>query len=233
MSETLYYLVVDLAALSVPLIFSFHPRLRFYRFYIPFLLGLILTGGFFIIWDVYFTEWGVWGFNDRYLLGIRYFGLPLEEWLFFFCIPYACVFTYKSFEALGRGDLSPQRSRVVLNYLTALSLAMFVLNYDKWYTASTFLFLTLFLLIHKYLLRAEYLGRLFVSYAVCLIPFFIVNGLLTGSWIDEQIVWYNDAENLGFRIGTIPFEDAFYGFLLIAMNITIMEEWIKRKRMTA
>ena len=59
-----------------------------------------------------------------------------------------------------------------------------------------------------------------VSYAICLIPFLIVNGFLTAI----PVVQYNDAENLGIRIYTIPFEDAFYGMLLVLMNIVIYEK---------
>jgi lycopene cyclase domain-containing protein len=59
-----------------------------------------------------------------------------------------------------------------------------------------------------------------ISYAVCLIPFLIVNGFLTAI----PVVLYNNAENLGFKIYTIPFEDTFYGMLLVLMNIVIYEK---------
>jgi lycopene cyclase domain-containing protein len=48
-----------------------------------------------------------------------------------------------------------------------------------------------------------------------LIPFLIVNGLLTSI----PVVLYNNEENLNFRIYSIPFEDVFYGMLLIMMNV--------------
>ncbi|MEQ9231795.1 MAG: lycopene cyclase domain-containing protein, partial [Cyclobacteriaceae bacterium] len=51
-----------------------------------------------------------------------------------------------------------------------------------------------------------------------------INGILTGSWIEGQVVWYDDEENFGIRLGTIPVEDAFYGMLLLMMNTVIWEE---------
>ena len=52
---------------------------------------------------------------------------------------------------------------------------------------------------------------------------FIVNGVLTGSLIDNQVVWYNDAENLGIRMGTIPLEDSIYAYSMILMNLFFFE----------
>ena len=59
-----------------------------------------------------------------------------------------------------------------------------------------------------------------VSFAIVLIPFLIVNGFLTAI----PVVLYNTEENLGIRIYTIPFEDIFYGMLLVMMDIAIYEK---------
>lgn len=56
----------------------------------------------------------------------------------------------------------------------------------------------------------RFLAAFFRTYAVCLVPFILVNGALTGSVTSQPIVWYDNAENLGMRIGSIPVEDAFY-----------------------
>ena len=56
-----------------------------------------------------------------------------------------------------------------------------------------------------------------------MIPFIITNGILTGSCIEDQVVWYNDNYNLGLRIFTIPVEDVFYGMLLLLSNVIIYE----------
>ena len=62
-------------------------------------------------------------------------------------------------------------------------------------------------------------------YLFLLIPFFIVNGILTGTGLEAPIVWYNNQENLGVRLLTIPIEDAFYGFELILLNVFFYEKW--------
>ena len=75
----------------------------------------------------------------------------------------------------------------------------------------------------------EMYSSFLLSYIFILIPFFIINGLLTGSYIPSQIVWYNDLHNLGVRIGTIPFEDIFYGFSLLFLPLYLKEEMSIRK----
>jgi lycopene cyclase domain-containing protein len=79
----------------------------------------------------------------------------------------------------------------------------------------------------------HWLSRIFrvfwVSYIVLLIPFFIVNGILTGTGIEQEVVWYNDAENMGIRALTIPVEDFFYGLLMIVWNIVLFERFRKNK----
>ena len=61
-----------------------------------------------------------------------------------------------------------------------------------------------------------------------LIPFFIVNGVLTGTGIEGNIVWYNDDQNLGIRLGTIPIEDTAYAFSLILMNLFLFYKFKKK-----
>tara|TARA_B110000196_G_C20528882_1_gene379059 strand:+ start:71 stop:250 length:180 start_codon:yes stop_codon:yes gene_type:complete len=50
-----------------------------------------------------------------------------------------------------------------------------------------------------------------------------VNGILTGGITGMTIVSYNNFENLGVRIGTIPIEDFGYAFTMLFGNLMILE----------
>ena len=115
-----------------------------------------------------------------------------------------------------------------------LSILLAILGFahlDKWYTAVTFLFSSAFLIFLVVIVKPVFLGRFYVGYLVALIPFLLINGILTGSFIEEQIVWYDNAENLSIRIFTIPIEDSMYMLLMLLMATSIYEAWKKRHNM--
>jgi lycopene cyclase domain-containing protein len=64
-----------------------------------------------------------------------------------------------------------------------------------------------------------------------LVPFTIVNGVLTGFGISGEIVWYNDSQNLGIRLSTIPIEDFAYAFSMI-LSVLYLFEIFKKKKIT-
>ena len=179
--------------------------------------------GIFIPWDVVFTVNGIWGFNQNYFLGVKIFSLPLEEWLFFICIPFACVFThYALLLYIPKMKLNQKITQYIAYALMILLAIIVVLNIDKWYTVVNFsLAIPLTWIVFNNNLKL--LQHFFLTFLVMLIPFFLVNGILTGSWIESQVVWYNNAENLGLRMGTIPVEDSIYAYSMILMNLFLFE----------
>ena len=88
------YLYLLIASVSGPLFLSiFFPDVI--KNWGKFILSTTLIAAVFLVWDAIFTANGVWGFNDDYILGFSFFGMPIEEWLFFLIIPFCCVFIYE------------------------------------------------------------------------------------------------------------------------------------------
>lgn len=225
---TYLYLLLNVFTISFPLVRSFEGRLQLWKKWYALLPAIAVTGAVYISWDVAFTDMGIWGFREQYLTGLDLLNLPVEEWLFFLTVPYACVFIYECVIYFQKEDRFRKYGFGIALVLAAIALLMGLLNMDRWYTSTTFFTLSGLLLLNVFIFRSAWLGRFFFAYLFCVIPFFIVNGVLTGSWIEGEVVWYNDAENLDFRLGTIPVEDIFYGMGLILMNVTIYELILKR-----
>jgi lycopene cyclase domain-containing protein len=226
--EKYYYLLINVLSILFPLLFSFEPRVTFISRWKGLLLGIGITAAVFIIWDAIFTRMGVWGFNARYLTGIEVMYLPVEEIMFFFTIPYACLFTYEAMNYYIKKDILARTAYPFSILLSALLITLGIVFMEKWYTSVTFISAGIFLFLLAYLKKPRYLSRFFVGYAVCLIPFLIVNGILTGSFIPDEIVWYNNEENLSLRIFTIPVEDTVYMLLMLLMSTSIYEAWKER-----
>lgn len=223
-----YYLLINLAAISIPFIAGFDKRLKFYRLWKYLIPAIILTMLIFIPWDIIKTANGVWGFNPEYLTGIYVFNLPLEELLFFIAIPYACMFTYHAMGYVISYGSFTGVAKVVTVILIIGLLALAIKNVSLTYTFVTFSATAIFLALHLLYARQDYMGRFYITFLIILIPFFLVNGALTGMFTPDPVVWYNDNENLGIRMGTIPVEDSVYALLLLLMNTTIYEA-LKRR----
>lgn len=223
------YLSVDLMAISIPLILSFNFIGKFYKEWKAVFLAIFITGFFFIIWDIPFTKYGIWGFNDEYLLGLRIFGLPIEEYLFFICIPYACLFTYHQLKVRKIPNSLQKYFRIISYFIIILLIILSILYFDKVYTITIYSFTIPFLFFCLFSKNKEYLGLFYLSYLIIILPFLITNGILTGFITENPIVWYNNSEIIGLRIGTIPFEDFSYYLLMFLMNVVLYEKFSEHK----
>lgn len=221
------YLLLNLLTIGYPLARSFEHRIRFASQW-PYLLPAIAaTAAVFIPWDIWFTQQGIWSFNPAYTLGPHIALLPLEEWLFFLTVPFACTFIYEVLiHFFPRSEPAGYFRRLNLLAIPVLVLVGLLFS-DRLYTRIAFPGAALWLLLHQLTLPAVYQYRLWTAYGVSLLPFLLVNGVLTGL----PVVRYNDAENLGLRLGSIPVDDFAYCLFLLGMTFTIYE-WLRRRQAT-
>jgi lycopene cyclase domain-containing protein len=107
-----------------------------------------------------------------------------------------------------------------------LLLLTIVFNSDKTYTVVISALLILLLLTAN-LDSTQVLKVYFISFLIILIPFFIVDAVLTGTFIKEEVVWYNNSEFAGYRLLTVPIEDIGYAFSLILLNLLLTEKFLR------
>ncbi|BEV03771.1 lycopene cyclase domain-containing protein [Chryseobacterium gambrini] len=222
------YLLINFFTVIVCFIFSFHHKIKFNRHFKAFILASSIVALFFIVWDIWFTKIGVWWFNDKYLLGLRIVNLPIEEILFFICIPFSCIFTYFCLDKFFRLDWKPEMEKifVIFSILTLVILALYCNN--RIYPFMTFLTTAISLFILYFILNARWIGKASFIYLILMPGFLGVNGILTGTGLDSPIVNYNPEHFLGIRILTIPIEDTVYGYEMILWNIFLFQKF-KRK----
>lgn len=191
---------------------SFDHRIKFNRYFVPFLKAAIVVAIPFIAWDVWFTSKGVWWFNTDYTLGITLAELPLEEWLFFICIPFSCVFTYFCFDLFFKWDKLNSFNNIIVFVSTICCSLIALLHHDKIYTLVTATATILTLIYLHFIARVPWIAKASVVYTILMLGFFPVNGILTGTGLESPIVNYNPGDFLGIRMLSIPVEDAVYGY---------------------
>jgi lycopene cyclase domain-containing protein len=222
------YLWLNIGTFLGPFVLSFDKKVAFFREWKYLFPAIFLMALVFITWDILFTISGIWGFNPAYLSGIFLFSLPIEEWLFFFTVPYACVFIYACVKVYFRDYLAPYGKK--MGWITAVfTLLVGLVFVSRLYTSITFLATTLFIL-YLLIFTAFKWGRFWMAYLISLLPFLMVNGVLTGTCIQDEVVWYNEDQITTFRLLTIPIEDSIYNMLMLLMSIHFYELFKVKKR---
>lgn len=221
-----YYLLILAFTLSYPLFKSFESKIQFSKKWNALFPAIIITAILFIIWDIWFTKIGVWSFNADYVFGFFILGLPIEEWLFFLITPFSCVFIYEVLNYFIKKDVLKKFTLLISTVLILYLIAAASLNLDKLHTCITYFGLAFTIMLHQFAFKPSFLSRYYLTWFVCMIPFLIVNGLLTSL----PIISYNSLHILNIRIYTIPIEDVFYGMLNLLLVISIYEFLKQRKK---
>lgn len=206
-----YSLILFLTVI-ICFIASYDRRILFNRYFGAFIKSAILVAIPFIAWDVWFAARGVWWFDTDYTLGIVIAGLPIEEWLFFICIPFSCVFTYFCFDKFFKWKWLSGFNNLIVFFSVIVCSVIALLHYGKIYTLVTAMATITTLIYLHFIVRADWIGKASLVFTILMLGFFPVNGVLTGTGLANPIVNYNPNDFLGIRMGTIPVEDAVYGY---------------------
>ncbi|MCG9880669.1 MAG: lycopene cyclase domain-containing protein [Bacteroidia bacterium] len=217
-----------LASFAGPFFLSFDKKVAYFRWWPALFAGIGLNLILFVIWDSWFTRTGVWSFNSTYVWDYRVLDLPLEEWSFFIVVPYASIFIYACLKAYTNDNWWQSKVRFFNYTFIIWSILVIILFHDKTYTVVNFALALAILLVQQYWIKGKYMGYFWMAYFVHLIPFFIVNGVLTGAVTPEPVVLYNPEEIIGVRLITIPVEDTVYALTCLLLPITVLEA-IKQK----
>ena len=214
------YLLLLLLFIVIPAILGIQKQVHFsnkLKYLFP---SILFTGAIFAIWNIRFTQLGIWSFNPSFLVGLNILNLPLEIWLSFLLIPFSSVFVYEFLKIkLNHFEKA--------NIFLAVSLVIFVtvamLSYfsrQKLFTFFTFFLLTIYLgyTIFRNRFRKHY-TKFYITYIISLFPFLIFMGVLSS----VNAIYYNPDHILGNYAFGITIENFAYLFLLLLMNITIYE----------
>lgn len=219
---------IDLLVLALPLALSFDRKVAFWKKWPQVFAAIAAVVLVFGAWDAWMAARGIWSFNPAHAGTVRFLHLPPGEWLFFVCVPYACLFVLECVRAYFP-DRVGQMNRAVVPAASAFFFVAAWMFRELGYTATVFLSVGLVLAAMEWTAPATLRSRNFwAALGLTYLPFLVANGFLTGI----PIVLYDDAETLAIRAGPIPLEDFFFSFSMLALAI-LVHDGVGRRRKTA
>ncbi len=214
------FLIILILVFIVPLFYIISGKYDFrkkLRYGIP---AILISGFIFLLWDIRFTEVGVWSYDADYTLGISQKGLPLEQWLFYLVFSCTSLLVYEAIKTRFR-TLDLNNIFVAIGLLMVIVFAIIAYMYRvRVYTFFCFLFTAVY--FGYTIFRNQFkscLTHFFLSYLVMLVPYFLLNGILT--W--NMAIEYHQEQVLNVWILMMPVENLVFLFLLLLINTTVYE----------
>lgn len=223
MAEYTYYIFHFFVLVPV-LVLSFAYDVKPHKEIKALLLSYLLVTLPFIIWDIWAASEGHWLFNDRYVLDSRFFGLPIEEIVFFFSVPFATTYSYLALKKYIK-DREPLKLKgpTVIGFAGLLAV-LAITQMGRAYTVSALLAVIITLVVlwqQRLLARSSF----WWFQLVLLGQFLIANTILTAL----PIIEYGESAIVGFRIGTIPVEDFLFNFAFINLYLSVFLRYTSKK----
>ncbi len=180
------------------------------------IIAISIPALIFILWDICVTNY-FWSFNTKYILGIYLIGVPIEEWLFFFSVPYACLFIW---ENLNTPLIKiKQTGKSYVSFIVMLLFSGIFFLYQAIYYTGIDLLVFAAVVAFDFISGARLIfsKKTAVFSVILLLLITIFNYYLTA----RPVVIYNLDVKTSFYVLTIPVEDFIYGFSLIILQLII------------
>ncbi|HNR68759.1 MAG TPA: lycopene cyclase domain-containing protein [bacterium] len=220
------YLLFNLLVAVGPAILSFDRQVHYHNKWGHALTAAALVAPIFLFWDAAVTG-RHWQFSSEHTLPFRLLGLPIEEWLFFLTVPFACLFVWEILKTKNRAQQWIDQSQIYLLSGLFVPAAVVLLVVGKEYTGLALLAFGVAVagdrIVKSNILQQKRTGHFFILYWLMVL---VCNGYLTA----RPVVIYDSAYQLGFRILTIPIEDFIYGSAHILLVLIVYEKLLARHR---
>jgi lycopene cyclase domain-containing protein len=205
------YLLVNAAIISVPLLLSFEPRIRYVSKWKRVFGSIVIVGVPFILWNIIVSSIGHWRWNPDHVAGMTILTLPIEEWMFFITVPFSSLFIFEAMNVL-RTDRNVNIGRIWFIFAAAVFGMAAFFNLSRGYTAIVSAAAAVFtgIFIFPSVRRMITVNGL-IYLAAGMMTFLIFNSLLTGL----PVLIYGQTSITGIRIGPIPVEDFAYNYVLL------------------
>lgn len=220
------YFFLLLLYLIIPVLLRLRKKISFAAGLKNMLPAVAFSTAIFGMWDIRFTELGIWSFNPDYMPGVEIAHVPLEEWISFIIIPLSAFYIYEWLK-LHIGTFAKA------NLFVVVSLVVFAAT-----AAGAFVFRTRMFSFFTFFLTAIYLGytvfrnrfkqhytRFYLAFFITLLPFLLVSFIQN----NLPVVVYNEAHVTGFGLPGVPVEKIVYLFLMLLINTTVFEYLNERR----
>ncbi len=168
---------------------------------------------------VFFTMEKVWTFNSIYTLGTYYRSLPIEGYLFIFAFSFAGLGIYNYLNSKFPNDDLQKYSLAISNLILGIFIAILYFGHNKWFPLITVVMVFVLLFGIEYINKLRFMYRYYRAFLVCLIPFYIVYGVIG----NLPIITYSKTESIGVNLANIPFENHFYMMGMLLLGVYLFE----------